>query len=76
MTIPVTKNCKVDYEYFNEMTEKILENVHHQSLESSECIAQPERHPGESKSPPFRRECGLQSIAPLDEYLVISGKSI
>jgi hypothetical protein len=76
MTFPVTENCKIVNEYFKEVSEKILEYIHHQPLESSGCVAQSERHPGEGKSPPFRRERGLQLITPPDEHLIVTGKSI
>ena len=72
MTFLVAKNCKVIYEYFKEMLEKVLENVHHQPLECFGRIAQTKWHLVKSKGSPFH----LQLIAPSDEYLVIIGKSI
>jgi hypothetical protein len=39
MSLLVAKHGEIIYEYFQEMSQKIFENVHHQPLERSGCVA-------------------------------------
>ena len=73
---PDTKDCKIVYKNFQKMSQKILEDVHFQSLEGSRCITQSERHPVEGKGSPFCGECCLQLVFGPDEYLVVSREPI
>ena len=73
---PDTKDYEIVDEDFLEMSQKLLEDVHHQSLEGSKCVTQSERHLVESKGSPFRGECCLQLVFGSDEHLVVSREPI
>ena len=67
---------KVIDEHFQEMSQEVLKNIHHQPLKGSGCVAKTKRHPVEGEGPPLRSESGLQLILRSDEHLVVTGKPV